>query len=264
MLFKRFYSFDSPKAIKAAKFRYLNGINYMAPHESAGVGNLCPDASPGCIALCLGRESGQASMVSAATQWTNSVRDSRERKARYFMQNRQAYMLEMLRHSAAAIRTAKRKRVKLVLRPNGSTDIAYEGLRVMVSPEFAAELTLISGHAVTAGAHTIFSAFPAVQFVDYTKSARRFKRALPANYYLTFSRSEENDAQAIELLQEGRNVAVVSSLPRPKQWNGFRTIDGDKHDLRHLDPANVVVWLSPKGNKAKRDQSGFVVRETAA
>ena len=36
-------------------------------------------------------------------------------------------------------------------------------------------------------------------------------------------------------------------------------IDGDEHDLRFLDDANVVVGLTPKGNKAKRDQSGFVV-----
>jgi hypothetical protein len=180
--FKRFFSVDSPKAIKAEKFRYLNAINYMAPHKSGGTGNLCPHASPGCIALCLGRESGQASMVSAATNWTNSVRDSRERKARYFMQQRQEYMVEMLHHIAAACRTARRKRIKLAVRPNGSTDIAYEGLRVMIMPSLAAELSEVSGHTVTAGAHTIFSAFPNVQFIDYTKNPRRFERPLPANY----------------------------------------------------------------------------------
>lgn len=38
------------------------------------------------------------------------------------------------------------------------------------------------------------------------------------------------------------------------------TIDGDKHDLRHLDGRGVIVWLSPKGAVAKRDSSGFVVR----
>jgi hypothetical protein len=38
-------------------------------------------------------------MVSRVTG-TNSVRDSRERKARYFMTERQAYMLEMLHHIA--------------------------------------------------------------------------------------------------------------------------------------------------------------------
>ena len=64
-------------------------------------------------------------MVSAATNWTNNVRDSRERKARFFMKERQAYLVEMLRHIAAAIRTAKRKRLKLCVRPNGSTAMLW-------------------------------------------------------------------------------------------------------------------------------------------
>ena len=261
--FKRFFSVDSPKAIKAKKFRYLNAINYMAPHKSAGAGNLCSHASPGCIALCLGRESGQASMVSAATDWTNGVRDSRERKARYFMQQRQEYMVEMLRHIAAACRTAKRKRIKLCVRPNGSTDVAYEGLRVMIMPSLAAELSRISGHEVTAGVHTIFSAFPKVQFVDYTKNPRRFERPLPANYSITFSRSETNEADAVKILGKGYNVAVVFAGSMPEAWNGYRVINGDEHDLRHLDLKGVVVGLTPKGNKAKRDTSGFVVRQAA-
>ena len=199
--FKRFFSVDSPKAIKAKKYRYLNAINYMAPHKSAGVGNLCSMPPLAASLLCLGRKSGQASMVSANTNWTNSTRDSRERKARYFMQERQAYMVEMLRHIAAACRTAKRKRIKLCVRPNGSTDIPYEGLRVVIMPSLAAELSKISGHTVTAGAHTIFSAFPNVQFVDYTKNPRRFERELPPNYCLTFSRSETNEADAVKILE---------------------------------------------------------------
>src|SRR5262245_66275887 len=97
--FQRFFSVDSPKAIKAAKLNYLNAINYMAPHDSGGAGNLCPHASPGCVALCLGRESGQAAMVSRETG-TNLVRDSRERKARYFMRDRAAYLREMMLHIA--------------------------------------------------------------------------------------------------------------------------------------------------------------------
>jgi hypothetical protein len=259
--FKRFFSFDSPKAIKAAKYRYLNAINYMSPAASGGVGNLCPDSSPVCRLLCLGLESGQASMVSAATNWTNSVRESRKRKAHYFMKQRQAYMREMLLHIAKAVRTAKRKNLKICVRPNGATDIAYEGLRVMIDSELAAMLKEISGHAVPMGAQTIFTAFSKIQFVDYTKSARRFDRQLPANYYLTFSRSETNAAQALELLARGHNVAVVFGGKLPKEWNGYRVLDGDKHDLRHLDKrGGYVVGLLPKGPKAKRDQNNFVVR----
>ena len=110
------------------------------------------------------------------------------------MKERQAYIVEMLRHIAAAIRTAKRKRLKLCVRPNGLTDIPYEGLRIFIMPALAAELSKMSGHTVTAGAHTIFSAFPKVQFVDYSKNSRRFERQLPPNYDLTFSRSETNES----------------------------------------------------------------------
>jgi hypothetical protein len=257
--FDRFFSVDSPKAIKAAKYSYLNAINYMAPHKSANVGNLCSHASAGCIALCLGRESGQAAMVSTATG-TNATRQSRERKARYFMSDRQAYMREMMAHIARNIAKAKRKSLKLAVRPNGSTDVAYEGLRIFIDDAFAAELSRTSGEAITSGLHTIFSAFPTVQFIDYTKNPLRFNRPLPSNYHLTFSRAEDNEKHVIDLLARGHNVAVVFAGDMPATYHGYRVINGDEHDLRHLDPRNVVVGLSPKGNKAKRDQSGFVLR----
>jgi hypothetical protein len=86
---------------------------------------------------------------------------------------------------------------------------------------------------------------------------------LPANYHLTFSRSEENEATALELLARGVNVAAVFAGDKPAIWNGFAVIDGDEHDLRQLDPRGergFVIALSPKGRKAKRDMSGFVIR----
>jgi hypothetical protein len=259
--FRRFFSYDSPKAIKADKFGVLNAINYMAPARSAGVGNLCSHASPACIELCLGRESGQAAMVPEGG--TNIVRISRERKARYFMQDRQAYMREMLFHIANAMRDARAQGKKLVVRPNGSTDIAYESVRVMIEPAFAAELSEIANVDVPAGAQTIFTAFPRVQFVDYTKNPLRFNRSLPVNYDLTFSRSEVNEEHCKAVLATGRNVAVIFGDGLPETWNGYPVIDGDEHDLRHLDPKGVVVGLSPKGNKAKRSTNGFVVRNAA-
>ncbi len=261
MRFKHFFSYDSPKAIKADKYGYLNAINYMAPARSAGVGNLCSHTSPGCIALCLGRESGQAAMRPEGG--TNSVLDSRERKARYFMGERQAYMREMLLHIAHAIREARSRGKRLVVRPNGSTDIAYEGVRVTIDPEFAAELSEIANFTVPSGAQTIFTAFPRVQFVDYTKNPLRFNRPIPANYDLTFSRSEINEADCAIVLALGRNVAVIFGDGLPAAWLNYPVIDGDKHDLRHLDPKGVVVGLSPKGHKAKKSTSGFIVRNAA-
>jgi hypothetical protein len=85
---------------------------------------------------------------------------------------------------------------------------------------------------------------------------------LPANYHLTFSRSESNEADCIKLLDRGVNVAAVFQTV-PASWQGFNVIDGDKHDLRQLDPRGpigTVIGLLPKGRKAKQDTSGFMVR----
>lgn len=232
--FPRFFSVDNPKARKAQQMGWLNAINYMAPHRLAGVGNLCPNASAGCIALCLGEHSGNAALYPAVMQ-------SRIRKARYFMTDRKAFLAEMAQHIAAARRSAAKAGLKLCIRLNGATDLAWEGI-----------------------APHIFADNPTVQFVDYTKSPTRAlahaRGQLPRNYHLTFSRSETNEAQCLEVLAAGGNVAVVSSQPMPQTYLGAPVIDGDKSDLRHLDPRGAVVWLSPKGRKAKRDQSGFVVR----
>ena len=74
---------------------------------------------------------------------------------------------------------------------------------------------------------------------------------------------DERTRPAIELLARGINVAVVFRKALPETWQGFQVINGDLHDLRHLDPRGeigTVIGLAPKGRKAKRDTSGFVVR----
>ena len=234
----RIFSVDNPKAAKAQAYGWLNAIHYMAPHKLAGVGNLCGDASDGCIEICLGQHSG-------AAIYYPSVIQSRIEKARRFMKERAAYMRDMTSAISAAYRKAQREGLKLCVRPNGSSDLAWEGLK--------------GGDGLS-----LVAAFPSIQFTDYTKS---FKRALahaqgklPTNYHLTFSHSETNAAQCMQILAAGGNVAVVFANGLPDVWNGYRVINGDLHDLRHLDPRGVVVGLSPKGPKAKRDQSGFVVR----
>ena len=91
---------------------------------------------------------------------------------------------------------------------------------------------------------------------------RRLARQLPENYHLTLSRSETNEAACLEALRDGHNVAAVFGDGLPATWHGFPVIDGDQHDLRHLDPrGGYVVGLTPKGRKAKKDTSGFVVRD---
>jgi hypothetical protein len=246
----RFFSVDSPKAIKAQALGWLNAINYMAPASTAGVGNLCPHASPGCLALCLGWYSGQAAMLSNDKLETgsNAVRASRVRKAQLFMRDRHAFMSQMFAGIQACKRKANRLGMKLCVRPNGATDISWETVRFAYGDSQV----------------TIIDLFHDTQFVDYTKNYKRMLRfcnhMLPKNYHLTFSRSETNEAECESVLRAGGNVAVVSSRAMPAEYLGFPVVDGDQSDLRHLDPKGCVVWLTPKGRKAKRDGSGMVLR----
>ena len=244
--FTKFFSTDSAKAIKAGKFGYLNAINYMAPHSTGGAGNLCPHSSAGCRSLCLGMYSGQAAMVSDLESGTNAVRESRIAKSQWFMSDRSAFMSEMAQHIRAMVRKADRENKELVVRPNGSTDIAFE-------------------RVPTDNGQSLPNRFPELQFVDYTKNMHRvLDSKRPANYHLTFSLSETNKAEAEQVLAAGFNVAVVFGHGQPETFMGHRVIDGTEHDLRHLDPQPVIVGLDPKGSKAKNDKSGFVVHDYGA
>lgn len=242
----RIFSLDSAKAIKAREYGYLNAIHYMAPAGMAGMGNLCPSATDGCKAACLGWYSGQASMVAQDTD-INSVRQSRIDKARRFMRSRANYMRDVVKSLELAERKAIRMGLSLCVRMNGSTDISWDGIECERNG---------------ARFRNLMEAFPHIQFVDYTKITIRMRRKLPANYHLTLSRNERNDAAVIDTVQAGGNAAVVFDHI-PDTWKGMPVINGDKHDLRHLDPRGVIVGLTPKGRKAKRDASGFVVRLAA-
>jgi hypothetical protein len=227
---------SSPKAIKAQAYNYLNAIHYLAPADTSGV-NICPKASAGCKALCLGWFSGQAGIGD-----DNGTRRSRLDKTQRFMRDRKAYLADIVRQIERQQRRAAKREFKLCVRLNGSSDIAWEGIR------------LDNGQS-------LLERFPDIAFVDYTKIASRFDRKLSPNYHLTFSRSETNEQECLDLLARGINVAVVFAGDKPATWHGFECIDGDEHDLRHLDKkGGYVIALSPKGSKAKHDTSGFVVR----
>lgn len=256
----RIFSTDSAKAIKARAFGYINAIHYLAPARESGSYNLCSHASPGCMALCLGWQSGQAAMV-AHDDDINSVRQSRIDKTLRFMRSRADYLLDVVRSIDNEMKRAAADDMKLCVRMNGSSDIAFEGIRFTIERDQrgrAVEITLGGAQG-----KSIMDHYSRIAFVDYTKNPRRFDRKLPRNYHLTFSRSDDNETTALEMLARGVNVAVVFGRDKPKRWNGYRVIDGDLHDLRQLDPRGrkhgVVIALSPKGRKAKRDTSGFVI-----
>ena len=108
---------------------------------------------------------------------------------------------------------------------------------------------------------TLFTTFPDVQFMDYTKDVSRILGdGLPANYHLTFSRSEINELDCLRVLKAGHNVtAVFRAAPFPATLWGYPVIDGDIDDLRFLDPRPRVVGLRARGVAARKDQTGFVL-----
>lgn len=107
----------------------------------------------------------------------------------------------------------------------------------------------------------LFIEYPRVRFMDYTKHIDRVLAAdCPGNYHLTFSRSEDNEADCRRVLEAGRNVVVVfREKPLPKEYWGYPVIDGDRDDLRFLDPSPAIVGVVAKGAGARRDRTGFVV-----
>lgn len=239
------------KTVKGEKQGYLTGILYLAPHTIAGIGNLCPDATKGCMSACL---------YTAGRGAFNNVQRARIAKTKRFKADRAGFMAELVKDIAALVRKAKRAGMTPVVRLNGTSDLPWESIAL---PD-------------RLGKVSIMAEFPDVQFYDYTKSARRMAAfcggAFPANYHLTFSRSECNDTSAQRILAAGGNVAVVFDTRKgdalPATWNMYTIVDGDTSDLRFLDRKvsgayskshpGLVIGLRAKG-RARRDRSGFVV-----
>ena len=228
---RKLLSIENAKASKSVAHGWLNAIHYMAPADLGGVGNLCPWASEGCKAACLGEYSGKARM--------QTVKQARRDKAAQFMRHRVKYMQALRLQIEQARLEADFLNLKLAVRLNGSSDVEFRA---------------------------IYDCMSHIQFVEYTKSYVRMLNWLdgdyPRNVHLTFSRSETNDTDCEQILARGGNVSVVFRKSLPKQFLGYRVVNGDLHDLRHLDPKGergCIIGLLAKGSEAKRDTSGFVV-----
>lgn len=221
------------KTIKGEKFGVMTGIQYLAPADVSGY-NTCPNASAGCKAACL-FTSGMAGAFA-------SINKARTEKTLFFFQNRAEYGKQLVKEITALVKKAEKQGLTPAVRLNGTSDLAWESIQF--------------------DGKSVMEHFPAVQFYDYTKSAKRAKRhavgEFPANYHLTFSRSESNQAEVLEVLSEGGNVAVVFRDTLPDTYLGKPVVNGDESDLRFNDAKGVVVGLKQKG-KAKNDDSGFVV-----
>jgi hypothetical protein len=248
------------KTVKGEKLGYTTYIMYLAPHTQNSKGiNLCSHASKGCAKACL--------FGSGAARF-ETVQNGKRNKTEYYLADRKNFMLQLVKeitkaeklHGAIVGEKQYKKngvdvlRYKnFAIRLNGTADIPFEKIK------------LESGL-------NIFETFPNVQFYDYTKNPTRFAKEQSSNYHLTFSRSEDNDVIAEELLSKGHNVAIVFGVrdvnDLPTTYKGYTVINGDETDLRFLDESNVVVGLKYKlvtgkgtkgQNKDNIDNNDFLI-----
>lgn len=228
------------KTLKSNGLGYITAVLHLSPAATSGF-QVCPKASEGCKMSCL---------AFAGRGVFSTVQKARIEKTKYFFQNREAFMAQLVKEVEAFVKKAAKLDAIPAIRLNTLSDLPFYKFRV-----------------VRAGVEyrNIMDAFPTVQFYDYTAVVSEAATRVP-NYHLTFSRKESNQADVEKALALGMNVTVVFNInkkqPLPATYMGRPVISGDESDARFLDPKGVIVGLFIKGTnaaKAAARKSGFAV-----
>ena len=235
-------STGNPKVLKGMSQGYNTYILHLAPANLSGY-ETCAKRTLGCTDACLNL-AGRGGMFKRGEN-TNVIQQARIRKTKMFFENRVEFMTTLVKDIELAIKQSKKMELVPVFRLNGTSDLSWEKYEVVRNGKLF---------------RNIFTAFPEVQFYDYTKVLGRKVKEY-SNYQLTFSAADGNDSDVLKAMNEGLNVAVVfgikKTLPMPVDYLSRPVFNGDESDLRFLDPKGVIVGLYAKG-KAKKDTTGFV------
>jgi len=235
-------STGNPKVLKGQKQGYNTYILHLAPANLSGY-ETCAKRTAGCTSACL-NTAGRGGMFKKGEN-TNVIQQARIRKTKLFFEDRITFMNLLVKDIELAIKQSARLNLTPVIRLNGTSDLAFEKYEVNRNGQTYSN---------------IFMAFPELTYYDYTKILGRKVKGI-ANYHLTFSAADGNDADVAKAIVQGYNIATVFGIkktkPMPESYMGIPVFNGDESDLRFLDPKNVVVGLYAKG-KAKKDTSGFV------
>lgn len=229
---------SSSKIAKGAKFNESTYILYLSPADSSGY-EVCPFRTVECTNACL-HESGHNKIDTKE----NRINKARATKTKLFFEDREFFMGWLISEIKSAKAKAEKEGKRFSVRLNGTSDIEFN--QFQLDGEY------------------IYDILSDVQFYDYTKGFKRMKRYNDVpNYDITFSFSGHNMSETIETLTDGTGrVAVVFEGPElPVRWKGFEVIDGDKYDMRYLDPTGVVVGLKFKKvrNKVDVSNNAFII-----
>jgi len=214
----------SAKSAHGEQFNIFTAILYLAPGTLSGF-NMCPFASAECLEACLNR-SGRAKLEALAG--LNTIERARVLRTWLYLFNRPYFMGWLAAEIQAYRAKYDRPGNIFAVRLNGTSDIYWERVKNQ-------ELT-------------VFEQFPGITFYDYTKvTSRMHSTKSIKNYSLTFSYTGHNKAEALEVLENQGNVAMVFNVLRnrelPTTWNGYKVVDGDVTDYRPADCKGCVVGL---------------------
>jgi hypothetical protein len=217
---------------KTAKNELETYIMYMAPATMVEGVNMCPFASPECIALCLN---------TAGRGVFSNVQLSRIKKTEFFRDDRENFYIQLGNELLKIHDQAMKQDKTIAIRLNGTSDVDHLGLLLRYT-----------------GINFLDEFYSDLIFYDYTKNINHIKKYKNSRYHLTFSRSECNDQQVEQAIELGANIAVVFRNELPATYKGLPVINGDLSDLRINDPKQCIVGLVAKG-KAKKQNSNFVI-----
>lgn len=226
---------NSSKHEKAYKFNEMVYTIYLAPAKSSGY-EVCPGRTKNCTEACLS-QSGRNIM----DQGREIINGSRIKKTRLFFEEKEFFMRWIIKEINKSEQMAKDQEFRFSVRLNNTSDISPEDF----------ELEGIN----------ILEIFPDIQFYDYTKVPERVQLLSKYdNYDLTFSYNGQNMDTCKQMLSQGIRVAMVFDKV-PDQYMGYKVVDGDKYDMRYLDPKDCIVGLKYKKVRNKlRDNNDFVIK----
>jgi hypothetical protein len=188
---------------------------FLAPADSSGH-EMCLWRSNDCTEICLNC-SGKGAL--------SSVQQARIRKTKRLIDTPHDFFWSLLCEMEKADR--RDGWGSPVMRLNGTSDLPWD----FIAPQ-------------------LFTHFRHWRFYDYTKSFQR-ANLQDLSWDITLSYSGHNWDECVRVLKMSTaRVAVVFDVPRgkplPATYKGYRVIDGDKDDLRFLDPRGVIVGLRYK------------------
>jgi len=221
-------------------------ILYLAPAtQNSKKADLCPYRSKGCTEACL---------FTAGRGKFGSVKDARINRTEYLLADPQTFLSQLALELKAINRRYLKKGQTAAIRLNGTSDRDFIYL---LKKRAGLDPLQLEG----------------LVFYDYTKDPHRVKRYAGTNYVLTYSRAEDNEPQALRILENSGLVSAVFAEKLPQFYKGFEVIDGDQSDdlmIKASKAINVlkqtrkgkglILGLKAKGD-AKKDTTGFVITD---